>query len=345
MARTKKRKNRTAGARDNPLLQKQQAFLETLSATEREAFFDQHAVTPDRRAQVWGEQADLGERLVNEYAWAIPNDRALRVIQHFSPIVEMGCGANAYWCRQLQAKGVDIVGYDVAPDKGGKIEEETSANDKNKPQTEFQVLQGSPHHLSKHSDRTLLLCYPDELTSIDEKTAKPYSMALECLEHYHGDYIIHVGELFVTGCLSLDQAPWGRSSSAEFQEQLAAQFHCVLSIELPNWLHTVDRLTVWKRSPTTTIVFAGESDDSESDEEVDYRHIPVAERLPANVAAPCLQHLLTDDNTVPQHSFNNQKKEEPRKKKKKRKKDDGSKQVAAKESTEQSKTAEYACPW
>ena len=74
-------------------------------------------------------QSDSGERFVQQqYAWATPDDRALRILAHHSPLLEIGCGTNAYWCwqlmewsAQLQDGGVDIVGVDVAPRSGGKI--------------------------------------------------------------------------------------------------------------------------------------------------------------------------------------------------------------------------------
>jgi hypothetical protein len=124
-------------------------------------------------------------------------------------------------------------------------------------------------------------------------------MAATCLEHYQGEIFIHVGELFGDTSLSLEQAPWGRSSSPEFQDRLFTEYHLLLRARLPNWLHTVDTLTVWKRSPSTTIVYVAEDDDKKDDEdgeegevEVEYRHIPVEERLPVDIAAPCVQHLL-----------------------------------------------------
>ena len=324
MPRSKKKAKTGGGggvvtSHSNPLLEEQRAFLHgsvLRSELEREAFFDANVVSPTRRAELWAVQATLGERLINQYAWATPNREAIRILQHFSPIVEVGCGANAYWCRQMQAAGVDCRGYDVAPDRGGLVpqedeEEQTVKQSHKRPLTNFCVRKGGPDVLTRHSDRTLFLCYPDEghigTDGADEEsredTVMAFSMAAQCLQYYKGAYVIHVGELLATGsCLAQnDQAPWGRSSSAEFQERLATEFHCVLCLELPNWLHTRDRLTVWKRSKTTTIVFAADEDDDDddSDEEVEYRHIPVEERLPVNLAAPYLQHLLettTDNN-------------------------------------------------
>ena len=120
-------------------------------------------------------------------------------------------------------------------------------------------------------------------------------MGADCLDHYKGQYVIHVGELF-GDTLSMEQAPWGRSSSPDFQDRLAAEYHCVLKASLTNWLHVRDTISVWKRSETCTIVFAAEGENDE-EEEVEYKHIPVEERLPTDLAAPCLQHILGHENT------------------------------------------------
>ena len=80
-----------------------------------------------------------------------------------------------------------------------------------------------------------------------------------------------------TNCLitlSMDQAPFGRSSSGEFQVRLASEFHCILKMRLlNNWIHVRDTLSVWKRSETCCLAFEG-SDDEESDSEVFYKYIP-----------------------------------------------------------------------
>ena len=63
-----------------------------------------------------------------QYAWATPDDRALRILAHHSQLLEIGCGANAYWCRQLiewsaqlQDGGVDMVGvWTWHRDRAGK---------------------------------------------------------------------------------------------------------------------------------------------------------------------------------------------------------------------------------
>eukprot|EP00957_Ditylum_brightwellii_P006732 511101-Ditylum_brightwellii.AAC.1 len=113
----------------------------------------------------------------------------------------------------------------------------------------------------------------EEEENMREIMPMPMSLGYQCLENYTGNTIIHVGELYTDNTLSLEQAPWGRSSSPEFQQRLASEFHCILKAKLTNWLH-------------------GDDDSREEEEEVEYRHIPVGEILPMDVAAPDFKHLL-----------------------------------------------------
>jgi hypothetical protein len=262
-----------AGRSMNPLLRQQLAFLGTLTAQERESFFSSE-LDPDRRGKIWTRQADLGERLVNTYAWATPDDRALAILRHFSPLIEIGCGARAYWCSQMDRAGIDVVGFDQDPTLGGKIDKESASK------ATLRVRQGGPEVLARpeFSSRNLFLCYPDENddaageSGAEEDDPQHPSLAYQCLQHFRGDYVIHVGEIFSDTVLAVDQAPWGRSSSPEFQQLLASEFHCLLRIGLPSWVHVRDTLTVWKRSEKCPIVFGGE-DEGDTDECVYYRYV------------------------------------------------------------------------
>mmetsp|Transcript_34185 Transcript_34185/g.80487 ORF Transcript_34185/g.80487 Transcript_34185/m.80487 type:complete len:261 (+) Transcript_34185:762-1544(+) len=96
---------------------------------------------------------------------------------------------------------------------------------------------------------------------------------------------------FFDATLNMEQSPWGRSSSSEFQQRLASEFHCIAKIQLPNWLHVRDSISVWKRSEICQMVFVGDEDD-ESEEMIEYRHIPPEEMLPTSITAPCMERLL-----------------------------------------------------
>ncbi|GAX25695.1 hypothetical protein FisN_14Lh002 [Fistulifera solaris] len=308
-----KKQHVNKGSDFNPLWIEQSKFLDSLSELEKNYFFDEKNVNTERRAALWTEQADLGERLIRDYAWSTPDDRALRVLRHFSPLIEIGCGSNAYWCRMMTQAGVDVIGFDKDPKQGGKI----TVNQKGSRTLHagsgdghsFRVQKGGPEVLQnpKYAKRTLFLCYPDENVletdgNIDDG-GQTKSLGAACLEQFQGDTIIHVGELFSDSSLSIDQAPWGRSSSSEFQQLLASDYHCLLHMRLPNWLHTRDSISVWRRSRTCSLVFAAEEDDEDDeDEEYHYRHIPPEEMLPVDRAAPCLAHLLRGPTHKPEQS-------------------------------------------
>jgi hypothetical protein len=349
----------------NALLEKQTDYLTSLPIEVKHHYFSDTHITSETRAEIWAEQAELGEELVNQFSWATPDNRALKIIQHFAStdshdanngVVEIGCGANAYWSRQMHDIGINVLAFDSHLNQGGKIHNKTNSGDTNlvpSPKNNsrvtvgdnevteknnkkrklnnaesgdncdnekkcfnngLMVYKGGPEVLSsclKFKDmekRVLFLCYPDEDVFIEEASGanaddvnvynddgdndedKVSSMGAACLEHFKGDTIIHVGEL-VGDTLSMDQAPWGRSSGPEFQQRLCAEYHCILKAKLTNWLHVRDTISVWKRSKCCSIVFQGDDDDDD-DEEVQYKYIPQDEMLPNDIAAPCVKHLL-----------------------------------------------------
>ena len=98
----------------------------------------------------------------------------------------------------------------------------------------------------------------------------------------------------------MDQAPFGRSSSGEFQVRLASEFHCILKMRLlNNWIHVRDTLSVWKRSETCCLAFEGSDDEESESDEVYYKQIPATEVLPVDAAAPCVAHLLSSSPGEP----------------------------------------------
>ena len=195
---------------------------------------------------------------------------------------------------------VDVIGYDASLKEGGKISasKKSKSDPSNNSQNEKKgliILEGGPEILLENpeiNDRTLFLCYPDEDVDQSCGSEQHMSMAAACLEHYTGDTIIHVGELF-SDTLSLDHSPWGRSTGKVFQERLGIEFHCILRMKLENnWLHVNDFLTVWKRSLTCCMVFQGSDEEDGDEEEVEYKYIPPEEVLSVDAAAPCVAHLL-----------------------------------------------------
>ena len=219
----------------------------------------------------------LGAPLQRKYAWAVPDERALKIITYFSPIVELGCG-QAYWCKLLRDRGCDV----IAVDKYTKENNDKPFID--------DIVAGDASFLKnkkKCKGRALMLCYPDDRESL----------SLDCLEVFQGDTIIHVGELCttLTGTHAAGlQRPWGRTTCSEFQVELATAFHCVLNQKLAGaFPHSNDYISVWKRTQFVTTTSSSSDDEEEEEEEEGWAVIPAGERLPViNVAAPAFQHLL-----------------------------------------------------
>ncbi len=74
----------------NPLLERQTQFLKSLPSKVRDNFFSSKYIDPETRADIWSRQAELGEDLVNKHSWSTPDERCLKILKHFSPIVEIG---------------------------------------------------------------------------------------------------------------------------------------------------------------------------------------------------------------------------------------------------------------
>ena len=315
----------TVNRKNNPLYREQQSFLSSLTPKERDFYFSSpslNSITPERRAEIWMEQAEIGEGLVNRYAWSTPTNECLQIFREFSPIVEIGCGSNAYWTKYMkQTADIDVVAYDMNVQEGGKIlskatttittagANEKTKKHKKKSSSNFVVRKGGSEvlKLPELKNHTLFLCYPDEEDAPipddddEQERSQPLSFGWQCLNEYNGTHVIHVGELGVLGdaTQNMEQSPWGRSSSAEFQQRLASEFHCIAKLPLPNWLHVRDSISVWKRSEICQMVFAADTDDEEDDEDeiIEYRHIPPKEMLPRRVIAPCMEHVFAKKET------------------------------------------------
>lgn len=246
------------------------------------------------REQNWIRLEVLGQPLVDKYAWAIPDERSLGILAHFSPLIEIGAG-KGYWASLLLNRGVDILAFDkIGGGEGGQNDDSNWT----------EVKKGGPKLLAKpkYAGRNLFLCYPDEGSS----------MSIKCLEHFTGDYIVHVGELMnMGGTISgAPQAPFGRTTSAEFTVALAETFHCLLKASIPRLPFSNDCITVWKR--TQWVEGRSSVNDDDEEEEVEeeegggggggegseqdknyWADIPASERMPTDQAAPCLDHLLS----------------------------------------------------
>jgi len=169
---------------------------------------------------------DLAERrreLASLFSWAIPTDGALALLSKYAPLVECGAGMG-YWLALLRARGVDAIGYDRSR-PGRKNAYHRGAR---RPWTAIQH-QSSEKAARRHSDRTLVLCWPP----YDDDAA-----SYAALRAYRGDVVIHVGE-----------REEGATGSVRFHRELALNWALVEELELPHWPRLQDRVMVYRRNP------------------------------------------------------------------------------------------------
>ncbi|KAI9995113.1 hypothetical protein PInf_012157 [Phytophthora infestans] len=88
--------------------------------------------------------AALDLSVAMKYSWAIPDERALQIIKHYGPIVEMGAGSG-YWARLLQLRGVDVVAYDLHV-AGEEEEKEQEGDDQEKENGKTAATSGEESH-------------------------------------------------------------------------------------------------------------------------------------------------------------------------------------------------------
>ena len=155
------------------------------------------------------------EALVYKYAWAIPDDEALRLIAALGPIVEVGAGTG-YWAALIADRGADILAYDIDP-----FDSKWCGN------RFFDVKQAGVEVAADHPDRTLFLCWP------------PYDkpMAADALRAYRGDRLVFVGE-GVSGCTADDS----------FFDMLADAWTLERTHNIPQWSCVSDWLEIYSRN-------------------------------------------------------------------------------------------------
>jgi len=154
---------------------------------------------------------------VDKWSWAIPDEKALKAIQKYAPILEIGAG-RGYWAALLRARGVDVKAYDSHPVPNHYHRTGGEAY--------TAVHRGRPRCAERFAGHALFLCWP--------VYAEP--MAAECLRRYKGDTVIYVGEGY-GGCTGDDN----------FHSMLSDQFEEIEVIHIPQWKCVYDNLTIWKR--------------------------------------------------------------------------------------------------
>jgi SAM-dependent methyltransferase len=127
------------------------------------------------------------DRLVAEYAWAIPTESVLRKLAELSPICDLGCGTG-YWAKLLRDVGADVLAVDANPPlEGTNHWHRRKAGILGQPvgiRHFLDVVKGDAATFDVPSEQTLMLCWP------------PYNnrMAEQALSRYRGARVIYIGE-------------------------------------------------------------------------------------------------------------------------------------------------------
>ena len=292
-----------------------------------DTIFDPDQTSEEDRAEAYQSVLRQSE-VMQEYSWAVATNKALKIIEHFAKgvgIVEMAAG-RGHWAAMLKARGVDIVPVDKYTfcesdnyckvfeggpkvlsgiveeneGKGVKVRGGGKGGGGGKVHGGGKGANGGGggggrmansaatiEALGDFKKRNLLLVYPDGSDNV----------STQCLEYFKGQYIIHVGELFMTGTKAGDdQSPWGKTTDSEGQVLLAEQFHCVLCVKNDCLPIYNDYVTVWKRS--SFLKMDDDEDDFDAgsqDSPLSFRAVPADEALPdLTRAAPKYAHLLEE---------------------------------------------------
>ncbi len=162
----------------------------------------------------WSRKRAMRDVLTKEYAWAVPNEKALETLLALSPLVEIGAGGG-YWAYELRKLGADIIAYDIdpEPDSNPFIAKNWT-----------EVLKGGPEKVNGHHDRTLFLCWP----YMDP-------MAYECLKRYRGACVAYIGE-----------SEGGCNASEPFFRRLYNKWSEVETIRIPQYWGLHDYLGIWR---------------------------------------------------------------------------------------------------
>jgi len=143
-------------------------------------------------------EMNIQQRLIAEYAFAIPTREALEYLREQGPLVELGAW-KGYWAYELDKRGADITAYDVDPVLNPW----------------FPVKSGDQDVLLEYGEReTLVLCWPP---------VGP--MAYESLLLHDGD-VIYIGERPGEGFKGF--------ADMQFFDVLNARYEHITQLNLPS---------------------------------------------------------------------------------------------------------------
>lgn len=229
------------------------------------------------------------EGLKSKYSVAIPDKESLillSVIGKGQGIIQMKTSNhdNGYWSYLLKQRQVSCKIFNVF--KAEEKKSKKASTQKTKQWTPILNKDCSSkiqHILKDHSNYALLMIYPDfimdnntinqtndkknddednekhkyksfgHMMSVDnvENKENKELPSLQCLKHFKGNWIVHIGELFGYTFDGLN--PWGKTTSMQFQIYLQTHFHKVYQHEMRRWPLFRDTITVWRRNKIVNV--------------------------------------------------------------------------------------------
>lgn len=172
------------------------------------------------------EKGLLREDLVREYAFAVPNLKAIKEVIRHSPIIEIGAGSG-YWSYLINKYGGNIIAFDDFSRNNEWNEEREGVM--TKPyflKKWYDIKKENEEIITKYPNHTLFLCWVDHFSE----------MGLNCLKLYKEAYFIYIGES-EGGCCANDS----------FFEYLENNFKLIKEINIPQWYGSHDFLEIYKR--------------------------------------------------------------------------------------------------
>ena len=163
--------------------------------------------------------------------------------------VELGAG-NGLWSGLLRARGADVLAFDTSRWSddyvaAGGAAPAAAAGEPLMGERDACVVEGSPEEAARHTERTLVLMWPDY------HGHGTYGLA--CLQRYAGERLALVGEWRgrTFGAYTAGIPATGQSFSLEFQQAVEKDFELEQVVQLPNWPFYLDTLMVWRRRAGT----------------------------------------------------------------------------------------------
>lgn len=157
----------------------------------------------------------------HKWSWAVPNERAIKLIASLGPIIECGAGTG-YWASLIKSVGGNILAFDEAPYKNHWCEGKHT-----------KVFMGNADVCRKTTRPVLLLCWP------------PYddSFAADCLVAFGAS---RTRRNYKRRVVFIGESEGGCTGDDAFFKLLNERWSCIDQLDIPQWYGIHDYLFVYE---------------------------------------------------------------------------------------------------